>query len=182
MRYYLRNGSLLVRGAFRAASTGIRGGIGNVSTIFNHTVPRGWNDPDPGRELDLIISREGLPDDYFGLLTAVSQNNACILQYDYITVFITAGTGEHDGPDSNTINIIVYSSEGLSDGGLLEAVMVATEAKVSSLLNAGKQVTGTATDAVITASEGAPVHTFCGKKQVRACGCLQPLNTGFPKH
>jgi adenosylcobinamide hydrolase len=163
MRYYLHDDTLFVRGTFRAASTGIRGGIGNVSTIFNHTVPPGWNSPDPGRDLDLIISREGLPDDYFGLLTAVSQNNACVLQYDYITVFITAGTGTYDEPDSNTINIIVHSSEGLSDNGLLEALMVATEAKVSSLRNAGRSITGTATDTVVTASEGTPVHTFCGK-------------------
>jgi adenosylcobinamide hydrolase len=164
MRYFLHNDTLFIRGTFRAASTGIRGGIGNVSTVFNHTVPPGWNNPDPERELDLIIAREGLPEDCFGLLTAVCQNNACILQYDYITVFITAGTGTYDVPGNNTINIIIHSSEGLSDGGLLEALMVATEAKVSSLRREGRLITGTATDAVITASEGMPVHAFCGKK------------------
>ena len=33
----------------------------------------------------------GLPPDYFGLLTAVSMKNLCVLSYGTLTAFITAG-------------------------------------------------------------------------------------------
>ena len=47
MRYYLDTTTLFVRGAFRAASTGISGGIRSVTTLFNHTVPADWDHTGP---------------------------------------------------------------------------------------------------------------------------------------
>ncbi len=162
MRYYLRGGTLIIRGCFRAASTGIDGGIGTVSTLLNHTVSPGWDHRDPARDLRMVIARHGLPGDFFGLLTAVAMKNLCIFQYDFITVFITAGVNTHETPRPGTINIIICSREGFTDGALLGAVVTATEAKVLSLNENGYTITGTPTDAVIVAAEGEPVHSYAG--------------------
>ena len=162
MRYYLRGGTLIVRGCFRAASTGIDGGIRTVSTLLNHTIPADWDHRDPARELQTIIARNGLPGDFFGLLTAVAMKNLCILQYDFITVFITSGISNHEDTGPGTINIIICSREGFTDAALLGAMITATEAKVLSLIENGYAMCGTPTDAVIVASEGDPVHQYAG--------------------
>ena len=43
---------------------------------------------DPCREVALQVAREGLSPDFFGLLVGNDIRRLCILQYDYITVFI----------------------------------------------------------------------------------------------
>jgi adenosylcobinamide hydrolase len=165
MRYWIDTNTLFVRGSFRAASTGINGGIRSVSTLFNHTVPKDWADNDPGRELEHIAAAAGTGPDFFGLLTAVPMDNLCVLQFDFVTVFITAGIREESPDGPGTINIIVYSSRGLTDSALLEAVMVATEAKSEALLGMGRTVTGTPTDAVIAACNTASEtkDTYAGR-------------------
>jgi adenosylcobinamide hydrolase len=167
MRYYLRDGTLLVRGSFRAVSTGPGGGFGTARTLLNHTVPPDWDEPDPLRELATSIAQEGLPDDFFGLLTAVPMKYLCVLQYDFITAFISAGIGRR------TINIIITSTEGMTDAALAGAIITATEAKAEALRELSRPVPGTPTDAVIVASEGEPVHPYAGPlteagKRIRA--------------
>jgi adenosylcobinamide hydrolase len=159
MRYYLRGSTLFIRGNFRSVSTGTGGGIGTVSTLLNHTVPPEWDGMDPLRELSAVTSREGLPPDFFGLLTAVKMRHLCILQYDFVTVFISAGIR----PGSpGTITIIACSSQGMSDAALAGAIITATEAKSEALRGLGHPFSGTPTDAVIVASEGTPVHPYAG--------------------
>jgi adenosylcobinamide hydrolase len=162
MRYYLRDRTLIIRGNFRAASTGIGGGIGSVSTLLNHSVPPEWDHDDPARDLRTIIARNGLPPDYYGLMTAVEMRNLCVFQYDFITAFITAGIRNHEDPGPGTINIIITSREGMADAALLGGIITATEAKVLSLSENGYDLTGTPTDAVIVASEGDVVHQYAG--------------------
>ncbi len=165
MRYYLDTTTLFVRGAFRAASTGISGGIRSVTTLFNHTVPADWDHTGPEKEIELVAAAAGTGQDVLGLLTAVPISTLCVFQYDFITVFVTAGirqeppAGEHT---SDTINIIVCSSEGMEDSALLETIMVATEAKAEALL-AGGRVSGTPTDAVIAACEGGVRYRYAGR-------------------
>ena len=162
MRYYLRRSTLFVRGHFRAASTGIRGTIGNVSTILNKTVPEEWDHEQPERLLETEIASEGFSHEYFGLLTAVEMRHLCVLQYDFLSVFITAGVKNPGLPGPNTINIIVHSDEGMSDAALLECIITATEAKVMALKSMGYSFSGTTTDAVIAACEGDMKHTYGG--------------------
>lgn len=165
MRYYLESDTLFVRGAFRAASTGISGGIRSVSTLFNHSVPPDWSHAEPAKEIELIAATAGIGKEVFGLLTAVPMQNLCVLQYDFITIFVTAGIRqEQDGGEhgAGTVNIIVYSSEGLADSALLEAIMVATEAKTEAMIALGR-VSGTPTDAVIAACEGTVKHRYAGR-------------------
>jgi adenosylcobinamide hydrolase len=159
MRYYLRENTLFVRGSYRSLSTGVGGGIGTVSTLLNHTIRPDWDGQEPLRELTLVTHREGLPADFFGLLTAVKMQNLCILQYDFLTVFISAGIAPGD---CGTINIIACSGQGMSDAALAGAVITATEAKSEALKGLGHPFYGTPTDAVIVASEGPVVHPHAG--------------------
>jgi adenosylcobinamide hydrolase len=166
MRYYHTRDTLFVRGTFRAVSTGIGGGIGDISTLFNHTVPENFDHADPPRYLREIAASNGIGGDFFGLLTAVPMRYLCVLQYDFITAFVTAGvTNPNPDPDPkrpHTINIVVTSREGLSDGALLETIITATEAKAQALRLMGYDFTGTTTDAVAVACEGKVVHTYAG--------------------
>jgi len=162
MRYYTDTTTLFVRGAFRAASTGISGGIRNVTTLFNHTVPADWNHASPEKEIELVAAAAGIGPAVLGLLTAVPIRHLCVLQYDFITVFVTAGIRQEPTGGPGTINIIAYSSEGMEDSALLETIMVATEAKAEALLAAGRG-SGTPTDAVIAAGEGKIKHRYAGR-------------------
>jgi adenosylcobinamide hydrolase len=86
-----------------------------------------------------------------------------VLQYDFITVFITAGI-RREGPGSDgSVNILVISTEGMSDAALLETILVATEAKTTALLARDIPLTGTAADAVIAACEGEERHRSAGR-------------------
>jgi adenosylcobinamide hydrolase len=163
MRYFTDTNTLFVRGSFRAASTGINGGIRPVSTLFNHTVPAGWDRSEPGKELDFVAAGAGLAQDFFGLLTTVPVQQCCVLQYDFITVFITAGIRREPPESAGTINIIITSSTGMVEAALLETIMVATEAKAEALGALGLPLSGTPTDAVIAACEGEVTQRYAGR-------------------
>lgn len=169
MRYFTRKDTLFIRGSFTAASTGVGGGIREVSTLLNCSVDKGFNDPDPEAFLRGIISASGYTEDFFGMLTAVWMSDLVILQYDFITVFVTAGVTNPDpnedpcGP--HTINIIIVSREPLFESALLETIITATEAKADALRAAGHDFSGTTTDAVIVAfekTEEAAIHRYAG--------------------
>ena len=162
MRYYLNSDTLFIRGSFRAASTGIAGGISSVSTILNHTVVPDEN-PDPDKELGITAAGAGLGQDYFGLLTTVPAGQACVLHYDFITLFITAGIRREALGSAGAIHIIVSSSEGMSDAALLETIMVVTEAKTEALMALDLPLSGTPADAVIAACEGEVRHGNAGR-------------------
>ncbi|MBP2133425.1 adenosylcobinamide hydrolase [Methanomicrobium sp. W14] len=175
MKYFLHKNTLFIRGSFKAASTGINGGISDITTVVNHTVPRDFNEDDPYRLLRNIISERGYKDDFFGMLTAVGMKNLCIMSYEYITVFVTAGVSNPNPKGPNTINIIIHSREALSDGALLETIITATEAKADALISAGYSFTGTTTDEVVVIydrqgsenrkfHESAGTYTGCGDK------------------
>ncbi|HJJ54967.1 MAG TPA: adenosylcobinamide amidohydrolase [Methanocorpusculum sp.] len=164
MRYHYTADTLYVRGMFHAASTGIAGGISDVSTIFNRTVPMDFSHDSPIDYVNGILEKKQYGRDAFGMLTAVSMQDLCILQFDYITVFVTAGVS-NPNPDPvkpHTINIIVVSAEGMTDAALLNTIITATEAKAQALKLLGRDFTGTTSDAVVVASEGPAGHTYAG--------------------
>jgi len=152
MRYYLRRNTLFIRGSFQAVSSGARGGIGPAATLVLHAVQIG---EDTEGVLENEIAREGLPKDFFGLPVGVPIANLCILQYDFVTVFIAASL---DGG----ITIAACSNEGMTDSGLIGAVMTMTEAKALVLMRSGYDLSGTPADVVIVASEGEPIHESGG--------------------
>jgi adenosylcobinamide hydrolase len=162
MRYFFRGKTLLIRGDFRAASTGVNGGLRRVTTLLNHTVDREFDHTEPLRPLEDLAAGMGFSREFFGLLTAVDARNTCILHHDFITLFVTAGiTHPNPGPEG-TINIIVHSAEGFTDGALLEALTTATMAKADALRALGHPFSGTATDAVLSACEGPTCHEYAG--------------------
>ncbi|HMA04571.1 MAG TPA: adenosylcobinamide amidohydrolase [Methanomicrobiales archaeon] len=163
MRYFFRGGTLFVRGDFQAASTGVNGGLRRVTTLLNHTVGRDFPHEEPLRSLEDLVAGMGFSRDFFGLLTAVGIRHTCILQYDFITLFVTAGiTGPVAETPAGTINIIIHSAEGFSDGALLEALLVSTMGKADALRALGHPFSGTPTDAVVAACEGPARHEYAG--------------------
>ncbi|MDD1687384.1 adenosylcobinamide amidohydrolase [Methanoregula sp.] len=181
MRYYSDKNTLFICGSFRAASTGLFGGIRSVSTLFNHTVPQGWDHNNPEKELERVAAEAGIGPDTFGLLTAVPVEQACVLQYDFITVFITAGIRREPPATAGTINIMVTSSEGMEDAALLETIMVATEAKAEALLALDLPATGTPTDAVIAACEGELKHRYAGRITEAGLRVREAVLRGIPE-
>lgn len=168
MRYHYDTDTVYIRGIWRAASTGIDGGISTISTIFNRTVETNFDHTNPQAYVRSILAEKGYQTDAFCLLTAVSMKNLCILQYDYITVFVTAGlTNPNPDPTrSHTINIIVTSDESFSDAAILETIITVTEAKADALRRLGRDFTGTTSDAVVVAAvpakDATPAHTYAG--------------------
>ena len=181
MRYFIENNTLFIRGPFRAASTGISGGIRSVSTLLNHTVSAGWNYEDPEKELEIVAAGAGISNDFFGLLTAVPVQQCCVLQYDSVTAFITAGVRREAPINAGTINIIVCSNEGLGDAALLETIMVATEAKAEALLEMDLPLTGTPTDAIIAGCEGSVKHRYAGRLTDTGRRVRETILHGIPK-
>lgn len=162
MRYFFRGKTLLLRGDFRAASTGVSGGLRKVTTILNHTVSPDFDHADPLRPLEDLAAGMGFSRDFFGLLTAVDMRTCCILHHDFVTLFVTAGISDPNPAPAGTINIIVHSAEGLTDGALLEALLTATMGKADALRALGHPFSGTTTDAVIAACEGPACHEYAG--------------------
>ncbi len=163
MRYSLKSDTLFIRGSFRAASTGINGGIRPVSTLLNHTLRQDCTAADIEKELETVAAGAGIGGDYFGLVTTVPAGQACVLQYDFITVFITAGIRREEPGRGGRVNIIITSTEGMSDAALLGTILVATEAKAGALQVPGLPLTGTPADAVIAACEGEERHRSAGR-------------------
>ncbi|MCU0631975.1 MAG: adenosylcobinamide amidohydrolase [Methanolinea sp.] len=153
---------LILRGRFRAASTSVAGGLGQVSTILAHTLGQQGDMSDPLHGLERVLHREGLPPDFFGLCARVQMADLCVLQYDGITVFVTAGASEGDADAHVSVSLIIYSREGMTDAALLETIMTGTAARVEALYALGRPSTGTPSDAVIVACEGEVQHRNAG--------------------
>jgi adenosylcobinamide hydrolase len=183
MRYYTNNNTLFIRGSFRAASTGICGGVRCVTTLLNHTIPDGGNPTDREKTLDLIIARNGLERNYAGLTTAVPAGQASVLQYDFVTVFISAGIRREPPVTGGCINILVISSQGMEDAALLETIMVAAEAKAEALQEMGLPLTGTPADSIIAAceSEGEECHRSAGRDTEAGRRIREAVLHGIPE-
>jgi adenosylcobinamide hydrolase len=160
MRYYIRGETLFIRGSFRAASSGTGGGIGPAGTLLYHSIAPDDNCQNPDRIIGNEIAREGLPEDFIGLLSPVEIRHLCILNYDFITAFITAAIRKDAAGAGCMVSIIICSSEGLSDGALISAIITVTEARVLALQSAGHDFPDT--DGVIVAGEGLPVYPSAG--------------------
>ena len=156
MDFHYSDTTLVIEGTFLAVSTGVGGDLKKVAALFNHTVPREWHDTSPELFLSDIAREEGICGDYFGLLTAVPMPCLLICRSGFLTVFITAGISNH------TINIIAVSTEGMSKNALFESVATISSAKTQALIETGRGIVATPTDAVIMACEGKEVHKYAG--------------------
>ncbi len=166
MRIFTTKDTLFIRGKWRAASTGVSGGIRSVTTLLNHTVPQDFSSS-PELRISHLAERKGFdPAGTFGLLTAVPMKFLCIVQIEKITACITAGATHPDPGGYGTINIIICADAFLTDAALLDAIITVTEAKTSAMRQSGYDSCGTLTDAVIIASDikgsHSDMHNYAG--------------------
>jgi adenosylcobinamide hydrolase len=159
VEYEILDRVLVVRGNFEALSSGVDGGRRAVKNILNIQVSPDFSHDDPKSYIEGITASLTLKGDRLALLTAVEMKNVRILSDACVTVFVTAGL---TNPSSfGTINIIVISSETLSEGAIVGTLITATEAKTRALIDKGLQFTGTTSDAIIVAyensGEGEPI-------------------------
>jgi adenosylcobinamide hydrolase len=151
VEYEILDRVLVLKGNFEALSSGVDGGRRAVKNILNIQVANDFSHDDPKRYIDGVAASMTLEGDYLALLTAVEMKNVRILSDACVTVFVTAGL---TNPSSfGTINIIVISSELLSEGAIAGTIITATEAKTRALIDKGLQFTGTTSDAIIVAYE-----------------------------
>lgn len=151
MEYEILDRVLVLKGNFEALSSGVDGGRRAVKNILNSQVSPDFSHDDPKSYIERVAASMTLEGDYLALLTAVEMQNVRILSDACVTVFVTAGL---TNPSSfGTINIIVISSETLSEGAIAGTIITATEAKTRALIDKGLQFTGTTSDAIIVAYE-----------------------------
>ncbi|MGZ4905119.1 MAG: adenosylcobinamide amidohydrolase [Halobacteriota archaeon] len=159
MEYEVLDRVLVLKGNFEALSSGVDGGRRAVKNILNIQVPHDFSHDDPKSYIAGIAASLALKRGYLALLTAVEMKNIRILSDACVTVFVTAGL---TNPSSfGTINIIIISSETLSEGAIAGTIITGTEAKTRALIDKGLEFTGTTSDAVIVAyennGEGEPI-------------------------
>lgn len=179
MKYYIRNDTLFVRGKFSAASTGPCGGLRPVSTVLLYS-PGQHREAhvDSCREVNRQVSREGLPGDFLGLIAGNDIGRLCIVQYDYITVFILASAGVNDQPDQ--ITIVAYSGEGLSDNATLQMIVTVTSAKARVFIDAGLPFPAASDDHVMVASEQEARHIEAGLQSEAGWRVYECILFGLP--
>ncbi|MCX6699637.1 MAG: adenosylcobinamide amidohydrolase [Methanomicrobiales archaeon] len=179
MKYYIRNDTLFVRGTFSAASTGPCGGLRPVSTVLLYSTekPRTTHG-DPCRDVTLQVAREGLPNDFFGIHEGNGISRLCIVQYDFITVFILAATSSDTQADQ--VTIVVYSGEGLAENALLQMIITVSSAKARALTDAGLPAPAASDDHVIVASETEAHHKDAGRHSEAGWRVSECILFGLP--
>ena len=159
-------------------------GLSEAWAIINHHVR---TDEYPAHQpqvfLRVLAQRLGLQAQVVGLMAGIKMERLIrrLVQHDPVTIecFATAGLSNalavgdpatyEESP--GTINLIVVANQRLTTAALVEAVAIATEAKVRALYAAGVKstvsdalATGTGTDCVaIACPRGEPVYGYCGK-------------------
>ncbi|MDQ6980972.1 MAG: adenosylcobinamide amidohydrolase [Ghiorsea sp.] len=168
----------------------LNGGLIKADHIVNWKVPKHASICEaPEKSLGDYAKAQGWQGHVVGMMTAASMSSlrieqACVESID-ITVLITTGLSNArragDKADIQellgtthevgTINLILIFSAQLTDAAMVEAMMIATEAKAAALQNAkvlspisGLFATGTGTDAIaVVSGNGSQKIKFCGK-------------------
>ncbi len=170
----------------------LNGGLQNIRHVLNFKVV---NDEsiveDPEITLSSICSELGLTEKCLGMMTAAAmttlRHQTCWFGELYFSAIVTAGlensrragdpadVTDSDGElPAGTINLVVSTNASLAPAAMVEALMIATEAKVAALeaLNVrsaktGALATGTGTDAIAIVSDpnGVPLR-YVGKHVV----------------
>ena len=168
----------------------LNGGFIKAEHIVNWKVPKHAPVCDaPEKSLSDYAKVQGWQGKVVGMMTAASMDSlrmeqACIEGMD-ISVLVTTGLSNArragDKADiqdllttthaAGTINLILIFSAQLTDTAMVEAMMIATEAKAAALQNvqalspvSGLIATGTGTDAIaVVCGSGSPSIKFCGK-------------------
>lgn len=172
----------------------LNGGLVHADHILNRKVPKSApENPSSIEAPDISLGRyaeaQGWKGKVVGMMTAAPMASLCIehacIEGVDVTVLVTTGMNNArragDKADVQelmaateevgTINLVLICSARLTDAAMLEAVMLATEAKAAALQDAnvlspvsGLLATGTGTDAIVVVSGDGPEEiAFCGK-------------------
>ncbi|SDO24284.1 adenosylcobinamide amidohydrolase [Alkalicoccus daliensis] len=177
--YQLKQNEEVIRLSFpkplRTISNGVAGeGIQWIKHFANFHVDKNYDCETPQLDVESWLQALELPvEQSIGMMTAVKVENAVIkkevLNGIAILVVVTAGTGnavdithretEIRNEKIGTINTLVFADVHLTDGGLVNACMSATEAKVKALHDneitdglSGTPATSTSTDSLVIAA------------------------------
>ncbi|MCR6544857.1 adenosylcobinamide amidohydrolase [Dehalobacterium formicoaceticum] len=157
-------------------SSVLGGGFNTPNFVVNQQVISGYSGDDPMEDLAKGIKEiEISPDQCVGMMTAAHVKDAAVEsegnQDISVTAIVTAGTSNAmaaggtpppmDFQGMGTINIILLVDGNLTEGGMVNAVITATEAKTMALQDlkikdifTGEPASGTSTDAVVIAATG----------------------------
>lgn len=183
MRYFLVENTLVIRGSFRAAGPGTASAVSPVSTLLNHTDTENAGRQSAAKELELAAAGAGAGRDYAGLVTTVPVQGLCVLQYDFLTAFITAAflNGKDRIPGTVETAIIICSCQGMSDGALHEAIRVAGDSVTEALTEGGWEPAAPPADATIIAGEGPLEHLTAGPESPVGSRARAALRYGIPE-
>lgn len=179
------------RSATRWLSTGWNGGFTEADAAYNLTVPDGWSRTDLDEYLQHRRNQAGFDIDGPALLTGVELQHAKGARLDDVVAIATVGLSNpaalpmnprtdsasetHGAPDTvGTVNLIVGTTQPVTDAALANLLAVVVEAKAATLLSVSG-FPGTTTDAVIVGSAaGENREPFSGSATVvgaaaRAC-------------
>ncbi len=162
------------------SSAVFNGGFSQADTIINIKVPKSLHDSEnvvtPEQTLAAYAKQVGCNGNTVGMMTAASMDSLTVATEEVgdelIAVLVTSGLSNprragdpadyphlsNEPPEPGTINTIIYSSLALTRAAMVEAVMIATEAKASVLQDFAVRspvsqaiATGTGTDSVALA-------------------------------
>jgi adenosylcobinamide hydrolase len=179
------------RSATRWLSTGWNGGFTEADAAYNLTVPEGWSRTDLDEYLQHRRDQAKFDIDGPALLTGVEMQHAKGARLDSIVAIATVGLSNpaalpmnpetesasetHGAPDTvGTVNLLVGTTQPVTDAALANLLAVVVEAKTATLLSVSG-FPGTTTDAVIVGSaEGENREPFSGSatavgSAARAC-------------
>ncbi len=147
------------------SSSVLEPGVTKIDGVLILQVPIDYSSDTPEEDLSRTIEKLKLGGRIAGLMTAANVRKVLTVKRHSlddlsVTAIVTAGTSNAlvagDAPiggfrSAGTINIVVFIDKTLTDGGLVNAVVTATEAKCIALRNLGFDAGGTSSDAVIIA-------------------------------
>ncbi|MER2091929.1 adenosylcobinamide amidohydrolase [Saccharopolyspora rectivirgula] len=135
------------------------GGLGERSWVFNATVHRDYDNPDPDAHAAEIAGELGLTGTGIGLLTAVDVRHEVTAVERGVRVSVTtgvshpiwaaepAGEAAEQAYRPGTINAVCWLPVRLTEAALVNTIATVAEAKAQAVLEAGCSGTGTVTDA-----------------------------------
>ena len=136
------------------------GGFVFAKFILNHHVHKDYDHGSPDDDLQKVVHQLGINENAVGMMTAVDLENASVTSQGFVTAVVTGGVSNAVA-SGGTINIILLVDANLSDAAMVNAVIVATEAKTLALrdLNIRSRksteiATGTSTDSIVIACTG----------------------------
>jgi alpha-ribazole phosphatase CobZ len=156
-------GYVAILGEFQVLSSApYRGGLTRASALVCLQVEKGY-DGNPAETLGAFCRERGW--EAVGFLTAADVSRASVTSRGRVTCVATAGLS--NASRAGTINLLLAVDAALTPSAMANAIIVATEAKVSVLreldiLCDGRPATGTSTDAVAVACYGQEQVEYSG--------------------